>query len=175
MFNLFLPFVPLFPLLISHLLKIFQYISNKMQRYTVYLYLETALHVSCSTSTHNQERIQLFLRYLAFCHTVTAILQPFNITHGCTSCCLYTVDPPDDEQQTCSKHVEAYYWNKLKENCASCWFIVYGLPMLLACNLVPETGGKFFLAPHSTGSEQPKGRFTHSMPCPCRSHAMPCC
>jgi len=28
---------------------IFQYISNKMQRYTVYLYLETALHVSYAT------------------------------------------------------------------------------------------------------------------------------
>jgi hypothetical protein len=38
---------------------IFQYTrkSNKMQRYTVYLYLETALHVSGSTSTHHQERI----------------------------------------------------------------------------------------------------------------------
>jgi len=24
------------------------------------------------------------------------------------SCCLYRVDPPDDEQQDCSKHVEAY-------------------------------------------------------------------
>src|SRR5215470_2418296 len=34
-------------------------ISNKMQRYTVYLYLETALHVSGGTSTHRQERIQL--------------------------------------------------------------------------------------------------------------------
>jgi hypothetical protein len=28
------------------IVSIFQYISNKMQRYTVYLYLETALHVS---------------------------------------------------------------------------------------------------------------------------------
>ena len=27
--------------------------SNKMQRYTVYLYLETALHVSGGTSTHH--------------------------------------------------------------------------------------------------------------------------
>jgi len=26
-----------------------------------------------------------------------------------TNCCLYTDDPPDDEQQACSKHVEAYY------------------------------------------------------------------
>jgi hypothetical protein len=26
-----------------------------------------------------------------------------------TSCCLYTVDPPDDDQQAYSKHVEAYW------------------------------------------------------------------
>jgi len=45
---------------------IFQYISNKMQRYTVYLYLETALHVSVDTSTHHQERIQLYLQHLVF-------------------------------------------------------------------------------------------------------------
>jgi len=43
---------------------IFQYISNKMQLYTVYLYLETALHVSDGTSTHHQERIQLYLQHL---------------------------------------------------------------------------------------------------------------
>jgi hypothetical protein len=38
---------------------IFQYtcISNKMQRYTVYLYLKTAPHVSGGTSTHHQERM----------------------------------------------------------------------------------------------------------------------
>jgi len=36
-----------------------------MQRYTVYLYLETA-HVSGSTSTHHQERIQLYLQHLVF-------------------------------------------------------------------------------------------------------------
>jgi hypothetical protein len=34
-------------------------ISNKMQRYAVYLYLETALHLSGGNSTHHQERIQL--------------------------------------------------------------------------------------------------------------------
>jgi hypothetical protein len=37
-----------------------------MQRYTVYLYLETALHVSGGTSTHHQERIQLYLQQLVF-------------------------------------------------------------------------------------------------------------
>ena len=35
-----------------------------MQRYTVYLYLETALHVSGSISTHHQEHTQLYLQYL---------------------------------------------------------------------------------------------------------------
>jgi len=37
-----------------------------MQRYTIYLYQETALHVSGGTSTHHQERIQLYLRHLVF-------------------------------------------------------------------------------------------------------------
>jgi hypothetical protein len=50
---------------------IFQYIFNKMQRYTVYLYLETVLNVSGGTSTHHQERIQLYLQHLVF---VTALL-----------------------------------------------------------------------------------------------------
>jgi hypothetical protein len=46
------------------IVSIFQYISNMMQRYTVYLYLETALHVSGGISTHHQERIQLYLQHL---------------------------------------------------------------------------------------------------------------
>jgi hypothetical protein len=37
-----------------------------MQRQTVYLYLETALHVSGGTFTHRQERIQLYLQHLVF-------------------------------------------------------------------------------------------------------------
>jgi hypothetical protein len=37
-----------------------------MQRYTVYLYLETAIHVSGGTSTNHQERIQLYLQHLVF-------------------------------------------------------------------------------------------------------------
>jgi hypothetical protein len=48
------------------IVSIFQYISNKMQRYTVYLYLETAVHVSGGSSTHHQERIQLYLQHLVF-------------------------------------------------------------------------------------------------------------
>jgi hypothetical protein len=37
-----------------------------MQSYKVYLYLETALPVSDDTSTHHQERIQLYLQHLVF-------------------------------------------------------------------------------------------------------------
>jgi hypothetical protein len=44
-----------------------------MQRYTFYLYLETSLHVSGGTSTHHQERIQLYLQHLVF---VTTFLLP---------------------------------------------------------------------------------------------------
>jgi hypothetical protein len=44
-----------------------------MHRYTVYFYLETALHVSGCTTTHHQERKQLYLQHLVF---VTPLLLP---------------------------------------------------------------------------------------------------
>jgi hypothetical protein len=57
---------------LGELLTVFQYtpISNNMQRYTVYLYLEINLHVSGGTSTHHQERIQLYLQHLAIVTTL---------------------------------------------------------------------------------------------------------
>ena len=36
-----------------------------MQQYTVYLYLQTAVHVSVGISTNHQELISLYLQYLA--------------------------------------------------------------------------------------------------------------
>jgi hypothetical protein len=50
------------------IVSIFQYtcITKKMKSYTVYLYLETALHISGGTSTNHQERIQLYLQHLVF-------------------------------------------------------------------------------------------------------------
>ena len=44
-----------------------------MQLYTVYLYLEIALHVSGGTTTHYQECVQLYLQHLVF---VTPLLLP---------------------------------------------------------------------------------------------------
>jgi hypothetical protein len=54
-------------------------ISNKMQSYTVYLYLKTALHVSGGTSTHHQE-LQLYLQHLVF---VTPLLLSAAIVEEC--------------------------------------------------------------------------------------------
>jgi len=42
-------------------------------------YLETALHVSGGTTTHHQERKQLYLQHLAF---VTPLLLPAAIVEG---------------------------------------------------------------------------------------------
>jgi hypothetical protein len=55
------------------IVSIFQYmcISNKIQRYTVDSYMETALHVSGGNSTHYQESIQLYLQHLV---SVTPLL-----------------------------------------------------------------------------------------------------
>jgi hypothetical protein len=69
--------------------------SNKMQRYTVYLYLEIALHVSGCTSTHHQERIQLYLQHLVFVipllHYPKHVEQSPDINKLCkfASCCIY--------------------------------------------------------------------------------------
>jgi hypothetical protein len=41
---------------------------------TVYLYLETALHVSGGTSTHHQDHIKLYLQHLVF--VTTRVLLP---------------------------------------------------------------------------------------------------
>jgi len=63
---------------------IFQYISNKMQQYTVYLYLETALRVLGGTPTHHQERIQQYLQHLVFVTPLllpAAIVEEFHVLH----------------------------------------------------------------------------------------------
>jgi len=66
------------------IVNIFQYISNKMQLYTVYSYLETALHVSGGTATHHQKRIQQYLLHLVF---VTPLVLPAAIVEelNCSS------------------------------------------------------------------------------------------
>jgi len=68
----------------------------------------------------------IVMRYVEWLLASRSCQQPVNITHDYTNCFSYRVEPPDDEQQACSKHVEAYYWNKLTESNASCWFVLSG-------------------------------------------------
>jgi hypothetical protein len=51
--------------------------------------------------------IGIVMHYVDWLLAGSGCQQPVNMTHGYTSCCLYRVDPPHDEQQACSKHVEA--------------------------------------------------------------------
>ena len=55
-----------------------------MQRYSLF-YVETALHVSGGTTTHHQERKQLYLQYLVF---VTTLRLPAAITVDTVVCAL---------------------------------------------------------------------------------------
>jgi hypothetical protein len=71
----------------SCILSIFQYISNKMQRYTVYLYLKTAVHVLAGIYTYHQERIQLYLQHLVSVTTFllsAAIVEELELVWVCT-------------------------------------------------------------------------------------------
>jgi hypothetical protein len=108
------------------IVRIFQYtcISNKMQRYTVLLYLETAVHVSGGTSTRHQERTQLYIKHLVF---VTPLLLPDNVnTVVCAS---------DDGWRCHLKHVEQF--PDLIKPCkvASCW-IYFGIVSIIYLTLL---------------------------------------
>jgi hypothetical protein len=81
-----------------------------MQRYTVYLYLETALHVSGGTTTHHQERKQLYLQHLVF---VTPLLLLAAIapgrSNGVTNTRFSRVVCAHDDGWCCNpKHVERF-------------------------------------------------------------------
>jgi hypothetical protein len=111
---------------------IFKCISNKMQRYTVYLYLETALHVSGGTSTHHQERTQLYLQHLVFVTPLllsTAIVEELERV---SVCCGWRTPPTahsvvyasDDGWKYHPKHVEQFPDTNKLCNVVSCWIYI---------------------------------------------------
>ena len=68
--------------------------SYKMKRYTVYFIWKLLYMFSGGTSTHHQERIQLYLQHLVF---ITPLLLPAVIATGSsngvvtnTRCCRYS-------------------------------------------------------------------------------------
>ena len=73
-----------------------------MQSYTVYLFLETALHVSGGTSTHHQEDTQLYLQHLVL---VKPLLLPAAIVEE-LELQFQIVCAPDDEWRYHPKNVE---------------------------------------------------------------------
>jgi len=91
------------------------------------LYLETALHVSGDTSTHHQERVQLYLQHVVF---VTQLLLPATIAAGSsngltnTRCCRFSCTCSlwwvEVTPETCGA-VSRY--NKLCK-VASCWLYI---------------------------------------------------
>jgi len=53
-----------------------------MQQYTVYLYLQTPLHVSGGISMHHQELISLYLQYLALMRPLLPTVVNVMLTTG---------------------------------------------------------------------------------------------
>ena len=103
-----------------------------MQQYTIYLYLQTALHVSDGISTHHQELILLYLQYLALLRPL--LLPVVNVAVWEWQVAVKaSVIPdtvgkviwaPDDGRKYHPKHVEQFAdINKL---CvfAFCWIII---------------------------------------------------
>jgi hypothetical protein len=89
------------------------------------------LHVLNLLVTHHQVETMyicnnLYVLYvLVNCQQAWIPTRPANsqLRHTtCTSCCIYTLLPPDDGQLASPKHVEVWWLNKLKTNSASSWF-----------------------------------------------------
>jgi hypothetical protein len=77
--------------------------TNKMHSFLLIYFNNKPLHVSSSLAAHHQE-------------------DQFCINSNCYRHALCWL-AAGSQSTGCSKHVEAYYWNKLKVNSASCWFI----------------------------------------------------
>ena len=91
--------------------------TNKMHYFLSIYFNNKPLHVSSRLPVrHQEDQLCINSNWQAASQHIAGLYQSS----------LYWVNPPDDEQQACSKHVEAYYWNKLIENIASCWLILYG-------------------------------------------------
>jgi len=76
-----------------------------MQLYTVYLHLQTALHVSGGISTHRQELISLYLQCLALMRPLLLPVVCVTLTTGSSTVDTVTL-APDDGWRYHPKHVE---------------------------------------------------------------------
>jgi len=82
---------------------IYTYIQQDAMSHSLF-YLETALHVSGGTTTHHQERKQLYLQRLLFFTplllpaAIVEELEPFGVCCGCRT-------PPTAHSKECSSNL----------------------------------------------------------------------
>jgi len=103
-----------------------------MQKYTVYLYLQTAPHVSCCISTHHQELISLYLQYVALLRPLLlpVVSHPVTFTTGSSNglsnarYCRYSVMSSWWWWKYHPKHVEQLTDINKLYIFASCWIII---------------------------------------------------
>ena len=93
-------------------------LTKKIHYFLLIYFNSKPLHISSRHTVHHQEVLPCI--YSSWYEYMSCVYVDY------TNCWLYIADLPDNEQQACSKHVEAYYWNKLIQNSASCWFMLYG-------------------------------------------------
>jgi hypothetical protein len=75
-----------------------------MHDFILIYFKSNPLYVSSRLAAHHQED-GLCINSNWYSHAL-CWLAADGIGMDNTSCCLYRLDPPDDEQQACSKHVE---------------------------------------------------------------------
>jgi hypothetical protein len=108
---------------------IFSSITNKIQRHTIRLFLQNALHVSGGSSAHHQElkNCTYSIGYLLsrYCYltlswrSTTAEVRINGLTN--TRCGIYSFWAPDDGRKNRLKHIE--HFAEINELCnvAACW------------------------------------------------------
>ena len=96
-----------------------KYISKKMQRYTFYLYLETAVPVSGGISIHHQKHTQLYLQHLILVKPVLIPDTVDTVTDQDRVVCA-----PDDGWRYHPKYIEQVTDINKMCNVASCWIYI---------------------------------------------------
>jgi hypothetical protein len=99
----------------------FQYseTTNKMQRYTIFLIVVSAVHVSSGFSAHHQElkNYTCSIGYLSDSPTLPVAATSMSSIR----CCMYSFWAPDVERRNRSKHVQHWQQYRISYNAASCW------------------------------------------------------
>jgi hypothetical protein len=94
----------------------------------ILFYLETSVHVSSGTTTHHQERIQMYLQHLVFVTPLllsAAFVEKVAVTVWQIPDSVDTVVcTPDDGWRYHSKHVEQFPDIKKLCKAASCWIYI---------------------------------------------------